>query len=153
MDDSERPVPVSGASERIQRILSSAALSRLSRVSQSSSGQASPIPGVAQTRLGGNIPIRSNQEEMAQAFPALYRTRAYPYNPQRNYGASSSRQGHSQGSGSGRPVSSHRSYKQKPSVKNFVKKVVLVDPEEMIVPKGRKRQQACDEGSCWHDGI
>ena len=31
-------------------------------------------------------------------------------------------------------------------VKNFVKKVVLVEHEEVLVPKGRKRQQACDEG-------
>ena len=100
---------------------------------------------MTQTRLGGNAPSQNNQEEMAQAFPALYRTRAYPYNPQRNYGPTS-RPGPSHASGSGRSGPSHRPYKQKAAVKNFVKKVVLVDPEETIVPKGRKRQQACNEG-------
>lgn len=123
MDDNDR---LPGASERIQRILSSASLSQLSR---SSSGQVSPVP-VTQTRLG-NVPSRNNQEEMAQAFPALYQARAYPYNPQRNYGPTS-RPGPSHASGS---VHSGP-YKKKSSIKTFVKKVVLVDPEETIVPKG-----------------
>ena len=134
-NDNDNSLP--GASERIQRILSSTVPSRLL---QSSSGQGSlPVP----TRPPPQN--RNSQEEMAQAFPALYRSRAYPYNPQWNHGPTS-RPGPSCASGSGRSGGSHLPYKQKPMVKNFVKKVVLVKPEEVLVLKGRKRQQACDEG-------
>ena len=128
--NNDRSLP--GASERIQRILSSTALSRLS---QSSSGRASPPVPITQTRLGTNVPPRNSREEMAQAFPALYHMRAYPYNPQRNY-SPTSRPGPSHASGSGRSGPSHRPYKQKSVVKNFVKKVVLVEPEE-ILDEGR----------------
>ena len=146
-NDNETSLP--GASERIQRILSSTALSRLSTWN---SGRVSPSVPVTQTRLGGNAQALNTQEEMAQAFPALYRTQAYPYNPQRNYcppsrpGPSRERRSMAQASGSRRSGPSHHPYQQKPSIKNFVKKVVLVEPGEIIIPKGRKRQQACDEG-------
>ena len=129
-----------GASERMQRIPSSTALSRLSN-----SGRASPPVPTTRTRFGGNVPSRNSQDEMAQAFLALYRTRTYPYNPHRSYGPTS-RPGPSHASSSGHSGPSHRPYKQKSVVKNFVKKVVLVEPEQIFVPKGRKRQQACDEG-------
>ena len=82
-------------------------------------------------------PPQNGQEEMAKAFPALYYSRAYPYYPQGNYDPTS-RPGPSHASGSGRSGGSHRPYKQKPMVKNFVK-VVLVEPE-ILVPKGQKWQ-------------
>lgn len=92
---------------------------------------------------------RQPSEELAAAFPSLYRasssntshssgtqSQQYPYNPQRNYNMPSS----------SRRAARSRSTPYSKSVKTFVKTVVLVDPVVDVVPKGKRRQQACDDG-------
>jgi hypothetical protein len=112
-------------------------------LSQSSSGRASPPVPI-------RPPPRSSREEMAQAFPALYRSRAYPYNPQRNY-SSTSRPGPSHASSSGRSGPSHRPYKQKPMVKNLS---CFSWTRRRISTKGTKEATSMWWGtSRWHDGI
>ena len=94
-----------------------------------------------QTRLGGNVSSQSGQEEMAQA---LQHSTVRVLTLATHEGAMVQLADQDPAVLVAVGVLGHP-YKQKPSVKNFIKKVILVEPEA-FVPKGWKRQQACDEG-------
>ena len=142
-EDSDTP------SQRIQRILGNSAFERVSGPLR----QSTLRPTVSRDGTSSHQPA----EELAHAFPSLYRpannsgastsrgiqSQAYPYNPQRNYAPRSS-SGRRSGRNRSSPYFSTSSH-NKP-VKTFIKTVVLVDPDVDVVPKGKRRQQAYDDG-------
>ena len=137
--------------ERVQQILGNAAYERVSGPLRQSTLR--PMVPASSSDSNRN---RQPSEELATAFPSLYRATSanadaspssgrqcqqYPYNPHRNYAPSSSRRPRRSRS---TPYSSVSV--QHKNIKTFVKTVVLVDPMMDIIPKGKRRQQACDEG-------
>ena len=135
---------------RIQQMLGNSAFDRVSRPLRQST-----LPAAASNEVVAS-PTHCPQlaEELAHAFPSMYRStgsvsvstsssvqsRKYPYNPQRSY---------TPGSTSGWRPGRSTPYVNNTAthgMKNFVKTVVLVDPEVDVVPKGKRRQQACDDG-------
>lgn len=142
MDRDESNTPT----RRVERIISNPAFSRISTPSGQEVRQQSIVRNTNRSL--------EPSEELAKSFPALYQqslhpnrnttgsssrvevqSQRYPYNPQQNYRP--------------RPERRQRSSPYpKPArlTKTFVKTVVLVNQGEDVVPKGKKRQQAHDEG-------